>query len=104
VRVELHPEARAELRGAALWYDQRRIGLGDEFIAEVAAVLERIGEVADSFPKWPGTGETVPPIRRAALQRFPYVIAFERNERGILVLAVAHGKRRPVYWLSRAGS
>lgn len=103
MRVELHPEARAELRSAALWYDQRRIGLGDEFIAEVAAALDRIGEAADSFPKWPGARATVPLVRRATLQRFPYVVAFERNEREILVLAVAHGKRRPLYWLSRAG-
>jgi hypothetical protein len=35
VRLELHPEARAELRSAALWYDERRPGLGDEFIAEM---------------------------------------------------------------------
>ena len=35
MRLELHPEARAELRSAALWYDQRRTGLGDEFIVEV---------------------------------------------------------------------
>ena len=36
MRFELHPEARAELRSAALWYDERRSGLGDEFIAEVS--------------------------------------------------------------------
>jgi toxin ParE1/3/4 len=102
VRVELHPEARSELRSAALWYEQRRIGLGDEFIAAVSIALDRIGEAADSFPKWPGTRTAVPLIRRAVLQRFPYVIAFERQEQGILVLAVAHGKRRPLYWLSRA--
>jgi plasmid stabilization system protein ParE len=102
VRIELLPEARAELRSAALWYDQRRLGLGDEFIAEVAAALDRIGEAADSFPKWPDTRETVPPIRRAVVLRFPYVIAFERNERKILVPAIAHGKRQPLYWLSRA--
>ena len=34
MRLELHPEARAELRSAALWYDERRSGLGDEFLAE----------------------------------------------------------------------
>jgi hypothetical protein len=44
VRLELHPEARAELRSAALWYDERRSGLGDEFIAEVSATLDRIGD------------------------------------------------------------
>jgi hypothetical protein len=41
VRLELHPEARAELRSAALWYDERRPGLGDEFIVEVSAALDR---------------------------------------------------------------
>jgi toxin ParE1/3/4 len=103
VRVELHPEARAELRSAALWYDQRRMGLGDEFIAEVTTTLDRIGEGPDSFPKWPGSRAAGPQIRRATLGRFPYVIAFESNARGLVVLAVAHAKRRPLYWLSRAG-
>ena len=62
MRLELHPEARAELRSAALWYDEQRPGLGDEFISEVA---------------------------------------FEEHEQHLLVLAVAHAKRRPLYWLTR---
>ena len=103
MRVELHPDARAELRSAALWYDQRRIGLGDEFITEISTVLDRIGEAAESFPKWPGTRAAAPVIRRAVLHRFPYVIAFESHDREIFVLAVAHAKRRPLYWLSRGG-
>ena len=87
MRVELHPEARAELRSAALWYDQRRMGLGGEFIAEVATTLDRIGEGPDSFPKWPGSLAAGPPIKRATLGRFPYVIAFESNARGVIVLS-----------------
>ena len=47
MRLELHPEARAELCSAALWYDERRPGLGDEFIAEVSAALDRIGEATN---------------------------------------------------------
>jgi hypothetical protein len=35
------------------------------------------------------------------LPRFPYVIAFERHEHYVLVLAVAHAKRRPLYWFTR---
>jgi hypothetical protein len=102
VRVELHPEARAELRRAALWYDDRRPGLGGEFIAEVSAALERINEAADSYPTWLGIRAAAPLIRKATLQRFPYLIAFERHEQHALVLAVVHSKRRPLYWLSRA--
>ena len=102
MRLELHPEARAELRSAALWYDERRPGLGDEFIAEVSASLNRVGDAPESCPVWPGTRGAGPLIRKATIQRFPYVIAFEEQERHLLVLAIAHSKRRPLYWLTRA--
>ena len=101
MRVELHPEAGAELRRAALWYDERRSGLGDEFIAEVSATLDRICNSPESYAEWPSTPVSGQSIRRATIRRFPYVIAFERHERHVLVLAVAHGKRRPLYWLTR---
>jgi toxin ParE1/3/4 len=75
VRLELHAEARAELRGAALWYDEQRPGLGDEFIAEISAALDRIGDAPESYPAWPGTRAARPLIRKATVQRFPYLIA-----------------------------
>jgi toxin ParE1/3/4 len=101
VRLELHPEARAELRSAALWYDEQRPGLGDEFIAEVSATLDRICGTPESYPAWPRTRAVGPLIRKATIQRFPYVIAFEKDEQHVLVLAVGHAKRRPLYWLTR---
>ena len=101
MRLELHPEARAELRSAALWYDERRSGLGDEFIAEVSAAFVRIGDATESYPAWPGTRAADPLIRKATVQRFPYLIAFEKHQQHLLVLAVAHAKRRPLYWLTR---
>ena len=102
MRLELHPEARAEIRSAALWYDERRPGLGDEFIAEVSGTLDRIGGAPESYQAWPRTRAAGPLIRKATIQRFPYVIAFEKHEQHVLVLAVAHAKRRPLYWLTRA--
>jgi hypothetical protein len=39
---------------------------------------------------------------QATIQRFPYAIAFEEHEQHVLILAIAHGKRRPLYWLTRA--
>ena len=102
MRLELHPEARAELRRAALWYDERRSGLGDEFVAEVSAALDRIADVPESYPTWSRTRAAGSVICKAPLRRFPYVIAFEKHEQYVLVLAVAHAKRRPLYWLTRA--
>lgn len=118
MRLELHPEARAELRSAALWYDERRARLGDDFIAEVSAALDRVGDAPESYPAWPGTRAAGQLIRKATIQRFPwstsfaslsqrtqtvlshaepsYLVAFERHEHS-LVLAVAHAKRCPLY-------
>ena len=31
----------------------------------------------------------------------PVVIAFEKHEHHVLVLAIAHAKRRPLYWFTR---
>ncbi|PYR19556.1 MAG: hypothetical protein DMF95_02150 [Acidobacteria bacterium] len=101
MRLELHREARAELRSAALWYDERRSGLGGEFIAEVSATFDRIGAAPESYPAWPGTRAAGRLIRKAAIQRFPHLIAFEQHEQHLLILAVAHAKRRPLYWLTR---
>lgn len=102
MHLELHPEARAELRSAALWYDERRPGLGDEFISQISASLDRVRDAPESYPAWPGTRGAGSVIRKATIQRFPYVIAFERHEQHVLVLAVAHASRRPLYWLTRA--
>ena len=40
-------------------------------------------------------GSGRPDIRKATVQRFPYVIALEKHERHFLVLAVAHARRWP---------
>jgi len=103
VRLELHPEARSELRSAALWYEERRPGLGDEFISAISASLDRVSDAPESYPAWPGARAAGPPIRKATIQRFPYVIAFEKHEAHVLVLAIAHAKRRPLYWFTRTG-
>jgi len=43
-------------------------------------------------------------IRRALLPRFPYAVIFMDLGEHIRVLAVAHAKRRPGYWLGRVAS
>jgi hypothetical protein len=103
VSVELHPEALAELRAAAIWYDEQRPGLGDELVERVSSTLTRVEEHPASFPVWTGTANAVP-IRKALIDRFPYALAFQTPEDRTFVLAFANTRRRPLYWLKRAGS
>lgn len=75
--------------------------MGDELIAEVSAAFDRISNDPESYPAWADTRAASPLIRKATVQRFPYLIAFEKHELQVLVLAVAHSKRRPLYRLTR---
>jgi hypothetical protein len=101
VRVELHPKARAEIRAAALWYEERRSGLGDQFVERVNKALQRLEADPALHPIWPGTAAAPTAIRKVLLEQFPYLVAFELHAGRVLVLAVAHAKRRPLYWLAR---
>jgi hypothetical protein len=67
VAADLHREALAELRRAAIWYDEQRPGLGDEVCAAVARAPANKGVAADElascqlvkwfrFARWPVVG------------------------------------------------
>ena len=98
VRVE--PEAKQELAAAAAWYEQRREGLGRELVAEVDAVFAAIARSPGRFPLYPRVSAELG-VQRAAARRFPYSIAFIELASVVRVLAIAHEKRRPNYWVGR---
>lgn len=100
--VRLSPEAIDELVEAAAWYRARRPGLESEFLAEVDRVLPLIGGSPAAFPRLLDVPDDLV-IRRALLPRFPYALIFMDLVEHVRVLAVAHAKRRPGYWLDRVG-
>jgi toxin ParE1/3/4 len=105
VRVEFHPEADLEFTETLLWYDERSQGLANEFTSAVTSFLNRLASSPQAFPKWPRIRPNrKTAIRRAVMDRFPYVVAFEEHADVIVILALAHAKRRPLYWLKRASS
>lgn len=52
MQVELHPEAQAETRRAAIWYDERQLGLGDQFLAAVTGTLAGVAATPRAYPVW----------------------------------------------------
>lgn len=40
----------------------------------------------------------VPTVRRAHLRGFPYWVMYQEVEGAVVIVAVAHEKRRPDYW------
>jgi len=98
IRLEL--EAEEELRQAARWYDQRRPGLGSEFLSAVAAAFSLLAEQPTLGAPVPGV-RTDLPTRRVLLRRFPYAIVFLEVDATVRILAIAHQRRRPGYWIER---
>ncbi len=91
-----HPAAEAEFLESVGYYESKVPGLGGAFIEEVEALAAVIG---DSPKGW--QVEPEPDIRRAPLHRFPLSIVYREKSRGFQILAVAHVRRRPQYWLGR---
>lgn len=97
--ISLDPAAVAEIRDAADWYAERRSGLGDRFLDEVESVLAFVAERPGSYPSLAEPKEPV--VRRALLPGFPYAVVFLTMADETRVLAVAHARRQPGYWLQR---
>ena len=94
------PEASAELEEAAIWYENQRPGLGVEFLEAIDTALERIARWPQAAPRVVGVAPDVP-SRKAPVPNFPYHVAYLEKPNAIRILAFAHDRREPNYWLSR---
>ncbi len=90
-----HPDADAELEEAALFYESRLTGLGRSFAAEVERTIALVREFPDAGS--PAGAKR----RRVLVARFPYSIVYQHDAGEIVVVAVAHQRRRPGYWRRR---
>ena len=91
-----HPAAEAEFLESVGYYESRATGLGGALIEEFEALA---GLIRKSAKGWQIKLE--PDIRSAPLHRFPLSIIYREHSGTIQILAVAHDRRRPQYWLGR---
>jgi plasmid stabilization system protein ParE len=65
------------------------------FLAELDRALAAVGETPHRWPPYlHGT-------HRLHLRRFPYWIVYRIESDHVLIVAVAHDRRRPDYWRAR---
>jgi len=77
-------------------------GLGDEFLAVLDECFDRIRDAPLAFSALEEISAS-DEFRRCLLDRFPYVVVFRCRPDELLVVAVSHARRRPLYWLERLG-
>ncbi len=89
MRVVSHPDADAEPEAAALWYEQRQPGLGDDFLDEFERTLRRIVAEPERWRKIRRDN------RKLNFHRFPYALVYSVRADAIYLKAVMHLHRRP---------
>jgi len=93
--LEFHPEAEAELDEALSWYQQKSLGLLQDFFDEYLNLENRLEKNPREFPL------VLEDIRRANFYRFPYSLFFILEGKTIFVLAIFHQSRDPKIWQER---
>jgi plasmid stabilization system protein ParE len=100
VKVRVASAAEDELVEGAAWYEDRQSGLGKQFIDEYQDAILRILAAPASYARLETT-RSRRNLHRCFLKRFPYYVGYELLDDEIVILAVAHMKRRPNYWIRR---
>ena len=95
IRIELDPEAEAELEAAVDWHLSHSRDVAERFADEYERVIEAIH-------RFPEIGRPIDGgLRRLNIGRTDYTIIYRLRDDVATILAVAHASRRPGYWRER---
>ena len=93
--VVLHEDAERDATGARDWHAERSAIAAPAFLTELSATIAKIAERSAAVPQYlAGT-------RRRSLINFPFSLVCPVSAENLLVLAVAHHRRKPGYWRQR---
>lgn len=94
--VKYHEAAEEELLNEIAYLELRLPGLGRRFYTEIQRAENLVAQFPESGP------EISPGIRKFVVRVFPFSLIYAIEKDSVLVLAVAHQRRRPGYWLRRS--
>jgi toxin ParE1/3/4 len=87
--------AEQEYTESLAWYSQRSEAAARGFEAEFERAIRSIQKAPQQYPRCGGSH------RFYLMRRYPFQVIYREDSRGVLVVAVAHAKRRPEYWQDR---
>lgn len=87
--LEIKEEAVQDIKQAYLYYEERRIGLGNRFLETLETYLERVQNYPEQYQI------KRKPYREAFIKHFPFIIIFEIEGNKVIVYAVFNTWRNP---------
>jgi plasmid stabilization system protein ParE len=91
----VHSAAWHDFDEAEEWYAKRSTDAAHRFSVAVDDALVSIARFPERWPRY------LHQTRRYLLEEFPYSVVYIDRPNEVLILAVAHHKRRPGYWRRR---
>jgi len=91
--------AELELREATEWYRERDPRVADRFASEARKTLHLIEEFPRIGGSVPGVDDR--DVRRMPIHSFPYNVVFVDLGERLEVVAFAHKRRQPGYFMAR---
>ncbi|MFT3876257.1 MAG: hypothetical protein QM708_07550 [Propioniciclava sp.] len=95
-----HPEAVVEFDATVNWYEAQEPGIGVTLIDRARQARQDIADWPDAAPLFT-TADDGTVIRSKAVRGYPYRVIYAVEPGMILILAYAHERREPGYWLHR---
>ncbi len=96
VTVEYLPAARRDFDESFDWYVKQSLQAAVRFAIAVDAAIIAISSDPERFPRVDKKHRGCP------IRGFPFRIIYRVIENRLLIVAVAHAKRRPGYWRRRS--
>ncbi len=97
MNLRIHRLAVDEIDHEVDYYESIYPGLGVELEDEVDAALDMILRVPEVGAPWRHSTDR----RVFVLSRFPFTLPYQITANDIVVLALAHTRKRPGYWSRR---
>ena len=94
--IDYLPGARSDFNESFDWYAERSAQAAQRFADAVDAALLRVAANPTQF----AGADSV--HRECPVKKFPFRIVYRLIDNWVLVVAIAHSKRRPGYWRNRA--
>ena len=98
MKYAIHPEAELEANEAMEWYGEADPSLAIEFSRVYLMAIEEISRNPRRYPLAEDSPLTHECRNLTHVGRFPYRVVFALKDDRVLVLAVAHHRRKPKYW------
>ncbi|NLS92356.1 MAG: type II toxin-antitoxin system RelE/ParE family toxin [Planctomycetaceae bacterium] len=95
MRIDFHPEATSELEESVDWYKEHSRSAEHGFILAVESAILKIKRDPERFPRLDARCQS------CNVETYPFQIVFRNDGGRILIIAIAHAKRRPKYWRDR---